>query len=384
MKAIVAHHYWDRVGGGELVDSFVVKVLQKMGYEVIIVATTGFDERKYEEWFGIDMTGIKKYVLLDRLIPMFGIYQRLLLWVPLRRALSREKPDILWIDNEIYKLANLSNVKVIEYIHFPTPEWRLTPDYFVKYRRFPWNLYFYVFLAAHQLLGRENPFHYADVVACNSTFIRQMIRNLWGGEALVIHPPVLVDQLLPFSGKGYSERDGVAMIGRLSPEKRYEDVVEAISLSETKPVLRIVGGIIPSKMSYLYNVLDLAEKKNVRVEIYANVPRERLIEVVSSSRIFVHACRGEHFGIATVEGMALGCPIVVHRSGGTYMDIIQYDQYGMSFSDPKELAMKIDLLNTDENMWRKYHELSLQRCKKFDSSVFEKKVRVLIEKISKK
>ena len=56
MKAIVCHHYWDRVGGGELVDSYVVKVLQDMGFDVTIVATTGFREEKYREWFGIDFS----------------------------------------------------------------------------------------------------------------------------------------------------------------------------------------------------------------------------------------------------------------------------------------------------------------------------------------
>jgi len=50
MKAIVAHHYWDRAGGGELVDSAVVKVLQGMGLEVYIVSTTGFRKDKYKEW----------------------------------------------------------------------------------------------------------------------------------------------------------------------------------------------------------------------------------------------------------------------------------------------------------------------------------------------
>jgi len=383
MKAIVAHHYWDRVGGGELVDAFVVKVLQDMGFEVVIVATTDFRKKKYKDWFGIDLEDVKTYMLLKKMIPFFGIYQRSLTWIPLKKAIKTERPSLIWIDTDMYKPISkyLNDARVVEYIHFPTPKWEETLDYHVKYSKGFWRLYFQGFLWMYKLYGRKNPFEYADMVFCNSTYIQEMIRELWNGEAIVIHPPVLVKELIPYSKKDFEERYGVAMIGRISPEKRYEDVIEAIALSDTKPPLRIVGGLIPSKLPYLQKIKRLAAEKKVKLEVHPNALRKKLIEVVSTSRIFIHSTRQEHFGIAPVEGMALGCPIIVHKSGGPYMDIIDFGKYGYWYDSIPQLSDNIDLLYSSEKEWKKLHSFSLKRCWDFDSEVFKSKVKEVVESL---
>lgn len=61
---------------------------------------------------------------------------------------------------------------------------------------------------------------------------------------------------------------------------------------------------------------NLANKKDVKIAFFLNVSRKKLIEIASHSKILVHATHGEHFGISVVEGMALGLPVIVHKSGG--------------------------------------------------------------------
>ena len=73
MKVVVAHHLWSRVGGGELVNAYVVKTLLEAGHEVVAVSTFGFRKEEYREWFGIDLGDVKVYVLLPRMLPHFGI-----------------------------------------------------------------------------------------------------------------------------------------------------------------------------------------------------------------------------------------------------------------------------------------------------------------------
>ncbi|RLG80495.1 MAG: hypothetical protein DRO40_11135, partial [Thermoprotei archaeon] len=121
MKVVVGHHLWSRVGGGEMVSSYVVKTLLEAGYDVSIVSTVGFDKEKYKEWFDIDISGVKVYSLLPRMVPFFGIYQRLGFYIPLKRAINVEKPDVVFLDNEFYKpiLKCERTFKIIEYIHFP-------------------------------------------------------------------------------------------------------------------------------------------------------------------------------------------------------------------------------------------------------------------------
>ena len=398
MKAVVAHHLWSRVGGGELVNAYVVKTLLEAGHEVIVVSTFSFDKKKYVEWFNIDLGDIKTYTLLPTVLPLFGIYQRLVFYVPLKKAVKKEKPDIVFIDNELYKpilkLREKMGYKLLEYIHFPfhaiednagkrLPEEykEAFREYFRKYEKGLWRYYFKFWLKLHKRVARDNPFKTADVVLANSKYIARLIKILWQGDAIVLNPPVKVRDFEPYNRRSFEERDdAVVMIGRISPEKRIEDVIDAIALTETKPVLRVVGGLIPLTLSYKRFLEKRAKERGVRVEFYPNASREELIRIATSSKVFVHATVGEHFGIAVVEGMAAGCPVIVHRSGGPYEDIVDYGRYGLTYNSTEELAEKIDRLMQPKT-WKHYHMLSLERAKRYSEEEFARKLLRIVESI---
>ena len=213
------------------------------------------------------------------------------------------------------------------------------------------------------MVARDDPFEVADVVMANSKYIARLTKLLWNGEPIVVNPPVRVGDFEPHGRKPFGERDNaVVMICRITPEKRVEDVIDAVALSETRPALRVVGGLAPSATYYKEFLEKRAREKGVKLELYTNAPRGELVKIATSSRVFVHATRGEHFGIAVVEGMAAGCPVIVHRSGGPYEDITDYGKYGLYYESVEELADHIDRLMTDEKTWRHYHELSLKRA----------------------
>jgi len=403
MKVVVAHHLWSRVGGGELVNAYVVKTLLEVGHEVVAVSTFGFSKENYEEWFGIDLGDVKVYALLPRMLPLFGIYQRLGFYIPLRKAIKKEEPDVVFVDSELYKpvlkLKERYEFRLIEYIHFPfhalkfekgdVPEEyreafeRYLADarmYHKKYGKGWWKYYFKLWLKLYGRVARDNPFETADLVMANSRYIARLVKMLWGGDALVLNPPVKVRDFEPYGKKPYEERDdAVVMIGRISPEKRIEDAIDAVALTKTKPTLRVVGGLIPLTMPYKESLEKRAKEKGVRVEFYPNVSREELVKIATSSKVFVHSTIGEHFGIAVVEGLAAGCPVIVHRSGGPYEDITDYGNYGLSFDSIEELAEHIDKLLTEPKLWRVYHEKSLSRAPFFSEQEFAAKLLKVVE-----
>jgi len=394
MKVVVGHHLWSRVGGGELVSAYAVKSLVSGGHEVAIASTVGFGKEKYREWFGIDMGDVRVYSLVPGMLPMFGIYQRLAFFIPLGRAIRSERPDTVFVDNELYKpiikLKRSAGFRLVEYIHFPFHAVRFSkgdiPEgymevykkyatdilgYHAKYRRGLWKLYFRLWLKLYGRLARDDPFGSADIVLVNSNYIARLTKMLWDGEPVVVNPPVMVSDFAPRNSKGFGGReDAVVMIGRITPEKRIEDVIDAISLSETRPRLRVVGGLIPSGVPYLNYLRKRARKKGVEVEFHVNAPREELVQVATSSKVFVHATRGEHFGIAVVEGMASGCPVIVHKSGGPYEDITDYGRYGLYYGTLGELSESIDSLMSDPRKWAYYHELSLRRAPEYSEERF--------------
>jgi len=406
MKTVVAHHLWSRVGGGELVSAYVVRTLLEAGHEVAVVSTFGFDKKSYKDWFGIDLGQVKTYTLLPRMLPLFGIYQRLGFYIPLKRAIKNERPDIVFVDCELYKpiteLKRRMHFKILEYIHFPfyvlgfekgkvPKEYREAYEkyfsdamkYHIKYEKGWWKYYFKFWLKLYGLVVRNNPFEIADVVMVNSSYIGRLTKMLWGGEPMVLHPPVKVRDFNPYGMRPFDERnDSVVMIGRISPEKRIEDVIDAIALTENKPVLRIVGGLIPATLSYKRSLEKRAEEKGIKVEFYPNVPRKELVNIATSSKVFVHSTIGEHFGIAVVEGMAAGCPVIVHKSGGPFEDITGYGEYGLYYSSVEELAEKITKLLTDRKSWEYYHEKSLQRSRQFSEESFSRNFLEIIRRIS--
>jgi len=56
MYSIVAHHYWGRPGGGELVASSAAIALDRAGLSPILVSLSRFNQRDYIDWYGIDIT----------------------------------------------------------------------------------------------------------------------------------------------------------------------------------------------------------------------------------------------------------------------------------------------------------------------------------------
>ncbi|MGC8568953.1 MAG: glycosyltransferase [Nitrososphaeria archaeon] len=364
-RVLVAHHYWARVGGGELVAAATANVLERMGREPILVSTFSFDPAKYRDWFGIDLT---RYRVVSSGIKLgaFGLYSRLIVWVPVRHAINRYRPDAVFIDNENYAplLKRKRDYRLIEYIHFPFKGYLLLKDPTVteRYSRFPLNLYWWSYMKLLNLVIRKNPFESADLVLANSSWTADVVKQLYGERPEVLNPPIapnvgIVSSPPPFEQRGMQ----AVMLGRFSEEKRYHWVISEIAtrLARELPGAKIViiGGVgTKTSKAYFERLQALIEKLSLkdRVELLPNAPRERINQVMDSSRVFLHAMINEHWGISVMEAMARGLPLVVHRSGGTWTDIIEYGRYGIGYESPEEAVEGVAKLMTDERAWRSY------------------------------
>ncbi|MGC9069491.1 MAG: glycosyltransferase [Thermoprotei archaeon] len=381
MKAVIAINQFGQIGGSFTVNMYTAKILSELGFDIIYVTVTGAaNPNKVKELLNIQIPFSKTYTLFSRNIPFLGIYQRHLLWISLLRAIKHEEPHLVWLDTDLYKLVVKNRkFKLIEYIHFPYQIWLETRDYFSKYSNKFWKTYFLGYIALRKITGRDNPFKWADEVFTNSSWTAGMIEKLYGSAPKVLYPPVKVDTFL---SKEEIKRDNSAiMIGRISPEKRYEEVIKAISLTNMKPKLRIVGGLIPTNKAYMLAIKNLAEKLNVKLEININAKHEQIKELLLKSKILIHSTREEHFGIAVVEGMAAGCVPIVHKSGGPYYDIIDKGKYGLYYDNIKELAQKIDFILQNEYAWKKMSELARSRSKMFDEENFKKIITLTLYKL---
>lgn len=110
---------------------------------------------------------------------------------------------------------------------------------------------------------------------------------------------------------GLGDDPFVLAVGALSPEKRYDVIVEAIaSLGERAPRLVIAGaGELQSTIEHQ------AAERGVRLTIVPRLPRNDLVGAYSAAGCLAHACEVETFGLAVAEAMACECGVVVPDGG---------------------------------------------------------------------
>ncbi len=140
-----------------------------------------------------------------------------------------------------------------------------------------------------------------DCLLANSTFTAKRIWKYWRRQSEVLHPPVNVNR---FDWNNPRE-DFYLSVCRLVPNKRVDLVVRAFN--RLKLPLIVVGDGV--EKAYLE---DLA---GPTVQILGYQSMEKIENLMSKCRAFVYAGI-EDFGIAPVEAMASGAPVIAFGKGG--------------------------------------------------------------------
>jgi len=403
--AVVGHAFWGRPGGGQLVAAAAAKSLADAGYRVVLAAVSRFDPRRYLDWYGIDLRGYP--IVSSRFeIRLFGIYQRLLTYRYVEKAVKKYRARLVFIDEVFYKpLArkNRHDLRIIEYVHFPyeaivyrefrefikgsEESWRYVEE---RYGRFPMNIYWRLWLTLVKYFKRDNPFHDADIVLTNSRWTASIIKKVYGEEPVVLNPPLPPQAFPGREVPGFEDRGKtIVMLGRFSEEKRYhwviENVLPRLLREEPEARLVIIGGsrTRPSR-AYIERLIALARRRGISVErgectrarlcLLENAPRSEINKVMDSSRVFLHATIGEHWGIAVAEAMARGLPVVVHQSGGAWTDLAGEGRYGVGYTTAEEATEAILKLLHDARVWRKYSGKGFLKAKSLSIDKFGEKL----------
>jgi len=199
----------------------------------------------------------------------------------------------------------------------------------------------------------------------NSSYTKEAIKHHWGrSDAEVVYPPLWVDQYT--NNYGFHDRDiDVVMFAQLYPGLKGLTLAEEIAKEGFKVV--VIGARIEDYNPEL-------------VEVRTNLTVDEYIDILSRSKVYIHAKVGEHFGITVTEAMACGAVPVVHATGGPYTDIIDKGKYGLYFHDV-DVIDKIKKLTSDEKLWERYHELAVERVWAFDVSNVADTVADLLERM---
>lgn len=198
-----------------------------------------------------------------------------------------------------------------------------------------------------------------DHLIANSKYTQQRIKKYYGRESTVIYPPVDIascrDEAVP---RLYDGERPFIIVSRLSPYKKIEAVIEAFNKLGL-PLVIIGEG---QQEKYLRSIA----KENVKFLGWQ--PDGQIQKHYQNARAFIFASVDD-FGMAPVEAMSFGAPVLAIRKGGVKEVVIE-GQTGEFFdaATPEVIADGVRRLVENEKNYDK--QVIIDRAKEFSKERF--------------
>ena len=210
-----------------------------------------------------------------------------------------------------------------------------------------------------------------DHFIANSKFVAGRIKKYYGRDASVIYPPVDTDLFTINETK----EEYYVSTSRLVENKRVDIIIDAFSQMPEKKLLIIGEG--PEKE-------NLKRRAGKNIEFLGRQTNEELKKILSLAKGFVFAAI-EDFGIAPVEAMASGTPVIALGVGGALETVTE--KTGVFFKeqtvpsmiegikkfeclefDPKESRKQAVRFSTD-TFQKQFQKFVLDKCIEFNLSL---------------
>jgi len=205
-----------------------------------------------------------------------------------------------------------------------------------------------------------------DIMVANSQNTKKRIKKFYRRDAKVIYPPVDIDKFKIASKEEIG--DYFLFVSRLIPYKKADLVVSAFNKMGLP--LKIAGDG-PERNK-------LEKMANDNVEILGYVNEKKLIELLSHCRAFIFPAE-EDFGIAPVEAMASGRPVIAYGKGGVLETVVE-GKTGIFF-EYQNVNSLIAAVNKFREFEKTYNpEKSVERSKKFSAERYKREWEEFIKK----
>ena len=168
-----------------------------------------------------------------------------------------------------------------------------------------------------------NVYKELDCLVAVSTALKKNIEKNFGIQSVVVNN-MLGDE---FCYKPNMRQDAVVKFvstGNLLPVKGFDILIEAFHkayLPEKNWSLTIIGG--GKEYNHLLSLINNYHLKD-NIHLVGRKSRDEVVRFLQESDIYVMSSHSETFGVAAIEALACGLPIVATRCGGA-MDFVKAD-----------------------------------------------------------
>jgi glycosyltransferase involved in cell wall biosynthesis len=196
-----------------------------------------------------------------------------------------------------------------------------------------------------------------DRFAANSRHVQARIKQYWRRQSDLIFPPVQIAQFRPNKDRS----DYYLMSGRHVPYKRFDIAIEACKRLGRRLIITGRGR----------ETQRLKRMAGPSIEFVDQCSRDELARYYENARAFLMPAE-EDFGIAPVEAMAAGCPVIAFGRGGA-LDTVVPNVSGVLFNEQNTEGL-VDAIITFESRQSDFDaSIIAEHAQQFDEVQFKKK-----------
>ena len=170
----------------------------------------------------------------------------------------------------------------------------------------------------------------------------------------------------------------VLSVGELKPHKNHKTVIEAMGLLKDEDIVYLICGKGELLERFQMCVKQLGIEHKVKFLGY----RKDVHEIMQCSDVFAFPSKREGLGLASLEAMAAGLPIVGAQTRGVVDYVVDGETgYLCEVENPTSYAEAIQKLYHDGGKLKEISECCVARVKKYDINIIKDSIKNLIEQI---
>lgn len=257
----------------------------------------------------------------------------------------------------------------ISYVHHQ-PRYLYYYETAVEWQKyFPVRMYAHIinhFLRKWDYISSQRP----DILVANSEETKKRIEKFYRREATVIYPPVYIPEEVNIELR---KPEYYITLSRFARAKNIDVLI--LTANKLKLPLKIIGSGRDEAF--------LRSLAGPTIEFLGHIKDKEFVDVYRGAKAFLNAGVDEEFGIAPVEAMGHGVPVIAYASGGL-KETVKDGNNGFLFADLTRESLS-EAINKLEKLSRKeYLQMSAaarHQSEKYTADAFKEKLLPLIRNV---
>ena len=193
-------------------------------------------------------------------------------------------------------------------------------------------------------IDRDNVSHAQHILA-NSCFSREAILRAYGLNSFVSY--LGIDTAL-FRPLALPRENFVLSVGACVPLKGFDFILRSLRVMDKQSRPKLVIAANAGNPAWEAHLVQMAARLGVGLEIRKAIPDGELARLYNVAKVFVYASILEPFGLAPVEAMACGTPVVAVCEGGVRESVIPNETGLLTDRDEVAFAAALSELLPDD------------------------------------